>query len=298
MNRFQIFTIGALLTCIAIHVLTALDVLSPYALILCNTLILVGLSVIGTREHKRTGGAFDTAVAAETMVAFGVLTLIFGLVVALYPIMMPGNTPIVFNAESLTAISMPFLQGLATAALAPVLAVVVRSLGSDHGDIGDPAEQLTLLGQAAQTLTQQLEQAGQNVHTLGDVVQHFVTSLQPVAPELEQHMKQIAAAASQFAPSLTAGLNAVVIAFEKDMTELMNQLSQGLAQLEVAGGQNRSAFEQLALSSQATTASMNEANDAIRKLRRGADEAAQLLEALAAMTVSVERFVAMRNVRS
>lgn len=98
----------------------------PELLLGCNLLVLLGLSLVAAREQRRWGSAFSSALAAETIVAFGVLALILGLVTALVPLMFVDAATLAFDAATVRRVGLPFAQGLASAGLAPVFAVLVR----------------------------------------------------------------------------------------------------------------------------------------------------------------------------
>ncbi len=98
---------------------------------------------------------FDAVIAAEMIVAFGVLSLILGISTAVIPLFLGTATLRVDSLAALAGLAIPFLEGLATAGLAPFFAVLLRIEAHEAGST-EPGAEMTDLTIATQDLGTEL----------------------------------------------------------------------------------------------------------------------------------------------
>lgn len=112
------------------------------------------------RAYMRRGRAdFDAVIAAEMMVAFGVLSLILGVTSAVAPLFIGTVSLRIDDLSALANLATPFLEGLATAGLAPFFAVLLRTEAHEVEAAYNPGEEMTGLTAATRDLTRELRGA-------------------------------------------------------------------------------------------------------------------------------------------
>lgn len=110
--------------------------------------------------YTRSGQTdFDAVIAAEMIVAFGVLSLILGITAAVVPLFIGTATLAVGDLSALAAIATPFLEGLATAGLAPFFAVLLRIEAHEAASAYDSTTDMTSLAAATRDLAQHIRVA-------------------------------------------------------------------------------------------------------------------------------------------
>ncbi|OYY89760.1 MAG: hypothetical protein B7Y45_10855 [Sphingomonas sp. 28-66-16] len=104
--------------------------------------------------YLRAGRAdFDPVIAAEMIVAFGVLSLILGISTAVVPLFLGTATLRVGDLTALATLATPFLEGLATAGLAPFFAVLLRIEAHEIESRYDSSTDMSSLATATRDLT-------------------------------------------------------------------------------------------------------------------------------------------------
>lgn len=293
-GRFNTAAFGALALSVVAHVAQIALEPSPLLLFGCNFLIIFGLGYLAVRAHRESGGEFDSAVAAETIVAFGVLSLLLGLVVAISPILVLDPSKITFDLGTFRSLGEPFLLGLAAAGVAPVVAVLLRNFSAEHGRGGTAADDLDRLAQAAGLLTAELGAARTASADLTQAVRDAAGATARLGPDLRSNLDAVAVAAGAVAPAIGAGATAFAGALDTGGRRFADDLDDAgkrfAAQLDGARG------EVDALAAAARTGSVDLAGLAaeLGRLRGGAAETADLMDALNGLIASVERFVAAR----
>jgi cell division septum initiation protein DivIVA len=157
--RFSWIALLVILVSAAANVVQALTGTQLPLLIGVNLGCLIALTVIAVRRYGGDVLGFDAVVAAETIVAFGVTSLIFSLVAALFPLLAAGQIDAVMQKGGLLRLAMPFLEGLATAGFAPLFAMFVRNFVSEHDAEADEVADTADLTKAIGSLTKQLNAA-------------------------------------------------------------------------------------------------------------------------------------------
>jgi hypothetical protein len=146
--------------------------------------------------RSRSATRFDMTVAAETLVALGVFSLIAGIVLAVIATpglhITAGNSPLV-DFEPLL---IPFAEGLFASAAAPLLATLLRQIEvlkyAPHSEGGSSGEQLNRLkhdvDSAAKALSQlriETEAATKNTASFAKAAKSIVDSLNDLAANMK-----------------------------------------------------------------------------------------------------------------
>ena len=226
--------------------------LTAWAILAVNVLSLVLLSDRAVRYARAERPDFDAVIAAETIVAFGVMSLILGLTAGILPLFLPGNELDLGDPAVLKSLAMPFIIGLATAGFAPFAAMVLRNRAFEHEGAPDSGDEMEALYHAARELTRQIKAA------------------QAALEELQGSARSAGASAKRLADGLDA-----------ETVRMGAALHEGEAHIKsfgAAAGSGRVEVSALA--------------DETRRLKGAASDTTTLLDALAKLIESVERFVA------
>ena len=284
-------TVAALLLSLAAHGLQIRTGFDPIWLLLCNFAVIFSLALIAIRAHRATSGSFDSAVAAETIVAFGVLALIFGLVVAIFHVFLLASKGLRFDVATLGELGRPFAFGLAAAGVAPVVAVMLRNFSADHFPDEEPSAELDALAEAARGLAATLEQVREATAGLEKAVSSVAATTGRLGPDLRRHLTDIADATGQVAPTLDNSATRFAAVLEAGAKRFTGEVeSAGTAfSAELSGvGTSVSA---LADAARKGAGDMGALAAELGKARAGAAETAELFEALNDLTASVDRYV-------
>ncbi len=202
--------------------------------------------------YVRSGRAdFDAVIAAEMVVAFGVLSLILGITTAVAPLFTGATSLQVNDISALAPVATPFLEGLATAGLAPFFAVLLRIEAHEAESAYDSTADMSSLAAATRDLTQHIRTT---YAALGDL--------------------------QQSAHEASISTRALADEVRGEAGRLNSAFSEGETRLRLLGT--------AAATSGAEVAKL--ANETIR-LNSAADQAGTMLTALGDLIESVERFV-------
>jgi hypothetical protein len=195
---------------------------------------------------------FDATVAAEAIVGFGILSLVLGLASVAY-LFSIGKLQVETEPGHYTLMGgMPFIEGLLTAGLAPFFAIMLRLRVAESGESVSAADDMADLSRAAASLTRTLSAA---------------------RSELEQFQSGATRAAT------TTQKFASTIETETDRWGV--SLEQGSASASGFG-----------TASQAASSGVRELAEETVKLKTTVVDTTKLLDELARLISSVERFVA------
>lgn len=221
--------------------------------IIVNLLCLGVLVRIASRYAKERRAGFDPVVAAETIVAFGVFSLVVGLVsVGLRFLFGLADFQLLQNGQFLDF--LPFLEGLATAGFAPVAAIYLRLRTAELDSGVDAVGDLLELSRATTDLTQQMIAAKKAIETFGT--------------------------GADAAGKSTAGLAS---AMKSEANKWGLALQEGQAHVKTFGTAAKEGSTDVSALAEET-----------RRLKSAAAETSKLLDELARLIASVERFVAPR----
>lgn len=216
-----------------------------------NTICLVYLRWRATAYLKADRSDFDPVVAAEMIVAFGVMSLIFGVTTAVVPLFAGTATLAVGDLAALASLATPFLEGLATAGLAPFFAVLLRIEAQETESRVDSTADMSGLAAATRDLTR------------GIAATHAALA------EMEQ--------SARIASTSTRALAA--------------EISTEAGRLNIAFAEGEARLRTLTSAAEASSAEVGKLAGEASRLNIAANDAGTMLTALGDLIESVERFV-------
>ena len=296
-RRFNFAATLAFLITLAAHLWQFLSGFNPWLLFASNLPIIMGLALFAIRLHRRSDGAFSSAVAAETVVAFGVLALILGLVTAVGPLLGQAGAALTFDGETLKRLGAPFAQGLVAAGIAPVVAVLVRTAAAERDEMGDSQiAAAEALRQAMAALAAEMNAARSAAAMLNSALADAAQKTGRIGPEIGQNLDIVVTAAGRIGPSLSSSVAGLATTIDGAGTSLAGQLQQAGRQVAGSFGDVDARLTALASSAQAGNAELTRLGSSLGALTTQAGDAAAQLDALGAVTVSVEQFLARRGI--
>lgn len=218
--------------------------------------------------RKRGAERFDMIVASEAIIAFGIFSLVLGLVMSLNFASSTALELTELTLDSLRPLMVPFLEGLCAAAVAPALATVLRQYEAlSHAEEGE------LIGSSAvpggSGFFKRLE-------ILDERLNRAVAGTEALAASCEQGAERIEAAVEALANS-TAGLSETIAAQQERFASSATASEQELLGLSHSVAESRGALEALA--------------GETRALKQAASEGTTLLNGLAKLIASIDRFI-------
>ena len=218
--------------------------------------------------RKRAADRFDMIVASESIIAFGIFSLVLGLVMSLN---FASDTALELSdltLEALRPLMVPFLEGLCAAAVAPALATVLRQYEAlSHAEEGE------LIGGSAvpggSGFFKRLEM-------LDERLNRAVAGAEALAESCEQGAERIEAAVETLAQS-TAGLGESIAEQQERFAASATASESELLGLSRSVAESRGALEALA--------------GETRALKEAASEGTTLLNGLGKLIASIDRFI-------
>lgn len=245
------FGLQVLLASIAAHIIQIVTQTVLPLLFVVNVAALFYLRARAQRYLRAGRSDFDAVIAAEMIVAFGVLSLILGITAAVTPLFIGTATLAVADLSALAGIATPFLEGLATAGLAPFFAVLLRIEAHEAEAAFDSGADLSGLAAATHDLTREVRGAFKAMRQLGEGL-------------------QLATGAS---------------------TQLAHRLDVDLDRIAASLAQSETRVTLLATAAETSTTHITRLADEASRLNAAASEAGTMLAALGDLIESVERFV-------
>lgn len=245
------FGLQVLVVSIAAHIVQIVSQTTFPLLLVVNIAALVYLRIRASGYMRSGRGDFDAVIAAEMMVAFGVLSLILGITSAVLPLFLGGVSLRVDDLSALATLAVPFLEGLATAGLAPFFAVLLRVEAHEVETSFDTSIDMSNLATATRDLTRELRAAFKAIRQLQESAQDATVAAHLLAEEVRG-----------------------------DAGRLTRAFEAGEAQLKLLGGAAQSSSTEVARLADETA-----------KLNATATETSAMLNALGELIESVERFV-------
>ena len=189
-NTFSAAALRVLIASVIVHLMQFVTQI-PVLIAIGNLCSLVYLRHTAMALARAERDDFDAVIAAEVMVAFGVLSLIFGLTTSLAPLL---ATSVALQWDNLRTLSWPFIEGLATAGAAPFFAVVLRLQVFEISRTVDAVDDLAGLAAATRDLTGELKRAGKSASDLQTALHAAGTSTARMAQDVETHGGRFGAA--------------------------------------------------------------------------------------------------------
>jgi hypothetical protein len=248
--------------------------------------------------RSRSETRFDMTVAAETLVALGVFSLITGIVLAVIAApnlyLAAGNgTPRDFEP-----ILVPFAEGLFASAVAPLLATLLRQIEvlkyAPHSETGPSAEQWSRLKRhadsAAKALSQlriEAEAATKNMTSLADGTKSIVDSFNDIGKNIENAKAIIPTALSVAAKEIGGSGRVVTAAFE---TAADNIRASG-SRVSTAFAATSSALDDFATEVTSSAETTKQMAGELERLSKGAEATTGILNRLHQLIDSVTNFI-------
>lgn len=182
---------AAVAASVCANLLQAITGTGLWILAIVNVACLVMLSTTAVRFHKENRPGFDPVVAAETIVAFGVTSLILSLVSAAYPLLTGEALDNIFKKEGVMRVATPFLEGLATAGLAPLFAMVLRNRVAELDGAGDAVGDVTSMTRAMAGLTREMENARSGMTELQTALKAASVSTKSLADNVQTEAERL-----------------------------------------------------------------------------------------------------------
>lgn len=225
----------------AVHVVQALqpDPI-PGLNIIVSIACLVYLSGRATAYAKAGRSDFDAVIAAETIVAFGVLSLILGLASALAHVAFGGADVSASDTRALGWLALPFMEGLVTAGLAPFFAVVLRNRAFEQGEAVDAGDDMAVLARAARDLAKQLKASTDALASLRAAAEGASLSTRGLATNVEAETARLTAALGEG----EGGVRAFGAAASSGKTEVAG-LADETVRLKAAAGETTALLDEL-----------------------------------------------------
>lgn len=228
------------------------------------------LTVAAVRTRRRGEANFDMIVAAESLIAFGILSLLLGLGLSIMLLAtgleMGGGV-----VRDLEPLLLPIGEGLIATAVATILANVLRQL--EVVRYGAEASAPPLAGATPEELGQRLAGLSGRLETTTQHLERLALAFRKGADEYAAAVQRLEAASS--------GLGARV-----------EQESTGLGRaLEEAGRHVRAFGTELGAAGTSGSEAMRELAAESRRFKEAAREGTTLLDGLGRLIASVERFV-------
>ncbi|MBX9860144.1 MAG: hypothetical protein K2Y20_11205 [Sphingomonas sp.] len=245
------FGLQVLAVSIVAHVLQIVTQTTYPLLFIVNIAALFYLRARATRYIRSGRADFDAVIAAEMMVAFGVLSLILGITSAVLPLFLGSVSLRVDDLSALATLAVPFLEGLATAGLAPFFAVLLRIEAHEVETSFDTSVDMSNLATATRDLTREVRAAFNAIRQLQESAQDATVATHLLADEVRG-----------------------------DAGKLSRAFEAGEMQLKSLG-----------ISAETSSAEVARLATETAKLNATATEASAMLRALGDLIESVERFV-------
>jgi len=261
---FRIWIIASLLSAFTVFVASSWrssGVLPQYGFTFLTVGAAVAMTVVALVIGRNTR-QFNLTVAAETLVAFGVLSLVVGLGSAIMLAVDRFQATRTIEIEDLTAVTTVFIEGLFTAAVCPMLAMFIRIREAHLRIIEAGGPEMDAAARAADALTNQLKNVTTQLAALNTALEKEVKTFQTAAAD-------VSGAARVMAENLWTE--------SKRAKEALQRVESGATSLGDAAEKTGAATTRLGTD--------------LTKLTKSASETKALLDALSNAVESVERFI-------
>jgi methyl-accepting chemotaxis protein len=239
----------------------AFGILPRYAFATLSVVAACALTLIAFAIGRNTR-QFNLTVAAETLVAFGVLSLVVGLGSAILLAVGRFQVTNVIAIDDLSEVTTVFIEGLFTAAVCPMLAMLIRIREAQLRIVEAGGPEMDAAARAADALTNQLKTVTTHLSALNISLEKEVKTFQTAAAD-------VSGAARVMAESLWSE--------SKRVKEALQRVETGAASLGAAAEKTGAATTRLGTD--------------LSSLTKSASEAKALLDALSNAVESVERFI-------
>jgi hypothetical protein len=266
--------------------------------------------------RSRSATRFDMTVAAETLVALGVFSLIAGIVLAVIAtpsLQITGGNGTLADFEPLL---IPFAEGLFASAAAPLLATLLRQIEvlkyAPHSEGGSSGEQLNHLkhdvDSTAKALSQlkiEAEAATKSITSFAKAAKSIVDSLNDVADSIKDAkgmipsvLSFVARELSNSGPGVTAAFNAAADNIRTSGGRVSAAFDTTADNIGTSGGRVSTAFaatssalEDFATKVATSTKITKEMAGELEKLSKDAEATTGILKRLHQLIDTVTNFI-------
>lgn len=199
--------------------------------------------------RSKSAKRFDMTVAAETLVALGVFSLITGIVLAVIALPSARITMGTSTLADLEPVLIPFGEGLFASAVAPLLATLLRQIEvlkyAPQSRNKSSLEELERLRHALKReadgisgalskIKNEAENAGEKVKAFSEVAKSIVEGLEGLSKKIKTEAASVEDALSSVAVHIRAGGEKVSSAFASTSTALNDFKTEATASAEAA----------------------------------------------------------------
>jgi hypothetical protein len=136
-----------------------------------GTLIVFLVIALMAMSLNRYSHRFDLTVAAETLVALGIFSLIVGLIAAIFKALALPQEFRITDLQDLRPLAAPFLEGLFTAAVAPFLAATLRNYEVITEGTPSSSDSKSDFTEAAKRFVAQVDASAKSITKLSDALE-------------------------------------------------------------------------------------------------------------------------------
>jgi len=226
-------------------------------------LAMIGLLYLAFRTRHATP-RLNLTLAAESVVALGIFSLIVSILAALVGVadLMVDISKREIAMEDVKRFAWPFVEGLAAAAVAPVIATMMRHIETHVGTVDSGDASMAEAAREATVLASELKKAVSNIKKLN-------AELEGTDKTFEGALGGAVRAAGAFSSSLQTETDRLKLALQR-------------VQAEATG---------LADASEKSRVRVTELGKSVGDLASASNDARELLDALGKLIDSVERYI-------
>jgi hypothetical protein len=219
--------------------------------------------------RSRSAKRFDMTVAAETLVALGVFSLITGIVLAVIATPSAHITIGSSTLPELEPLLIPFAEGLFASAVAPLLSTLLRQIEvlkyAPYPESDSSGKELNRLrreadsaAEALNKITTATETASKNVATFAEATKSVVGGLNDVAKNIKDAKGMIPAALTVVASGIDSSRSGVMASFETTADNIRTGGNQVSVAFDTTAGNIRTSSAQVSAAFAATSSALGD----------------------------------------
>ena len=236
--------------------------------------------------HRRDRNAVDIIVASETIISFGIGSLVFGLVEGIaHFINEPLRLTEAPNFDALALYLWPFAIGLFTAALGPMFAVILRNIDAfsqANGSAGSVVDGSDLSATASELsrLVGEIRVATDSMSGLSKTFMATGKEWHDAWTEINRQMKDFASA-----------IHTRTSEIDSEISSFKNALAGGRDSIVAMSEQIATSGERFGAATERAGAAMKDLTSHTDAFKQKLQEGTRLLEGLEKIIASVQRFI-------
>ena len=286
-----LLTIALILSAAVQRVQNVVDLgpLQPHVFLAAVVTGLIILSGMALALRKRQG--FDLILASESIVAYGIFSLVTGLAITVFLSQQSNLRFSELSAETLVDLLWPFLEGMVTAALCPFLALVVRGFeNTESPSTSDPV--------GGGNATAEFARLSKRLVVVCEKFEGLETVLTGLSQSIKDESERISKANEELAATIETGASGLKDPLDSFGTRLQSASSKAKTDIESFGTTIKDQAEELKtkvepLKAQlaALATAVNDSQKPMSDLGPSATDARVLLDGLSSLIKSVEKFI-------